>query len=134
MTGRSLVLVHSAPEVQEARARKRDEIHAGSPDSHTYTSRENTLRKEVGRLAIERLHVALASDELFRQMTPGEQLGFIRTALDRAYGNTGSPAKQEASEADGKINSKTHRSTLHEIGQALPELAKAQKAKDTVDA
>jgi glycine/D-amino acid oxidase-like deaminating enzyme len=136
MTGRALTLVHSAPEVRDAQnefSRKRDDrIHAGDPNVYIYNHREDVLRKEAGRLAMEALHRTL-SGEAFEKMHPKTQLAFIQEGLSRAYGNTAAPAKIAPSEDDAARRSggTTLRGQLESLAQranAFPEKANSVRA------
>lgn len=133
MTKNALVLVHSAPEVQEAADRQRHRATStGAPNAYDYAYRENTLRKEIGKLAMQRLHNALSNDAEMSKMRHDTQLAFIREALDRAYGRSMTPLREPADpdfEAE-RVGKSTLRETLQLISEKgnLPEMLKAKRA------
>ena len=133
MTKNALVLVHTAPEVQEATDRQRHRTTStGAPNAYDYAYRENAIRKEVGKLAMQRLHNALSNDTVMSGMRADTQLAFIREALDRAYGRSMTPLRepQDPDFENEKVGKATLRDTLMLISERgnLPEMLKAKRA------
>lgn len=138
MSKNALVLVHTSPEAREAEARRarkvRDTVSPVSRGAHDFSHRENTLRKEAGRLAMERLHNVLSNDGEMGKMMPMEALAYIKEGLNRAYGVPTAPKAYLDPDEEAAISGKaTLRDALVEITQraALPELKNAKTAKES---
>lgn len=124
--GTNLVLVHSAPEVDEGQVGSRNPVRG------RYDMPEITLSAihHAGKLAATKLTAILQRPD-FSEMPVKTQLEVINVALDRAYGSNVQGIKPEKPvEAPKQLTDAT--AALRQLAGRIvhPEMAKANTADD----